>query len=257
MTGFWRDFLTGLTDLLFPPSVRCAVCGRETAHPTLAFCPTCLSRLPFLTPPLCSRCGRLLRLATRREICPECERERLFFSRARAVCLYDGPARAYLQEVKIRRSLVLARALAGLLARYAREESGLFRAYAVIVPVPLHRERETERGFNQAAVMATAVGEALRRPVLDGILIRTRPTEAQRRLDRRERRENVQGAFRVTMPAALAGRRILLLDDILTTGYTASECARAMLRAGAVEIGVLTLTNGSLEENWSTGGENR
>ncbi|MGQ9779230.1 MAG: double zinc ribbon domain-containing protein [Bacillota bacterium] len=253
MAGLWREILTGLGDLLFPPPLRCAVCGREMARSEVNLCPDCLSRLPFLTPPLCTRCGRLIRLgAARREICPECERERLFFARARAVCLYDGPARAYLHEVKFRRSLTLARALAGLLALYAREEKELFHPYEVIVPVPLHAEREMERGFNQAAVMATAVGEALRRPVLNGVLIRSRQTEAQSRLDRRGRRENVRGAFRVTVPAAIAGRRALLIDDIMTTGYTASECARVMLRAGAVEIGVLTLANGSLDEDWCT-----
>ncbi|MCL6548284.1 MAG: ComF family protein [Alicyclobacillus sp.] len=254
MVGFLRDLAIGLGDLFFPRPEPCAICDRAAARPMVGLCADCLSRLPFLAPPLCERCGRLLRFeAANRRICAECERERLFFARARAVCLYEGPARAYLHEVKFRRSLSLARALAGLLAVYAREERDLLRGYEVIVPVPLHSRREEERGFNQAAVMAGAVGEALRRPVLAGVLLRTRQTEAQSRLDRKARRENVRGAFRVALPSALVGRRALLVDDIMTTGYTASECARVMLRAGALEIGLLTLANGSLDEEWLEG----
>ncbi|MGE5550160.1 MAG: ComF family protein [Bacteroidota bacterium] len=251
---FWRELQRGLTELVFPPLERCAVCDRDALRPTLALCRDCLRRLPFLAPPLCSRCGRLLRLCAARDgACRECARERFFFSRARAVCLYEGAARAYLHEVKFHRSLPLARALAGVLAAYVREQGG-FQSYEAILPVPLHARREAERGFNQAAVLAGAVGAVLHRPVVMEAAARIRQTETQSRLDRERRRENVKAAFSIVDPGAVTGRRVLLIDDILTTGYTASECARALLRAGAVEVGVLTLANGVLEDQWLTDG---
>jgi len=250
---FWRELWDGCTELVFPAVESCAVCDRKAIGPSLGLCPTCLRRLPFITPPICACCGRLLRLeAADGGSCRECTRERLFFARARAVCLYEGPARAYLHEVKFHRSQRLVRALAGVFATYVREQGG-FRYYQAVLPVPLHARRQAERGFNQAAVMAQAVGAVLRRPVYMDNLTRARQTETQSQLDREQRRENVRGAFRIIDPSVLAGLRILLIDDILTTGYTASECARAILRAGAKEVGVLTLANGVLDEDWRGG----
>ena len=248
--GIWQDFWRGLVDLVYPPPIFCAVCGREAIGAELSLCRDCLRRLPIIAPPICDRCGRLLRLcATAGGTCRECARESFFFMRARAVCLYDGPVRAYLHEVKFRRSLPLALALAGVLASYAREQR-IFREAELLVPVPLDPIKQAERGFNQAAVLAEAVGKVLRRPVMGKALARTRQTETQSRLDRDRRRQNVHGAFRVSVPAVVAGRRILLIDDILTTGFTASECARILLRAGAAEVTVLTFANGILEEIW-------
>ena len=101
-------------------------------------------------------------------------------------------------------------------------------------------------------MLANAVGAVLHRPVAMEVVARTRQTETQSRLDRERRRENVHSAFSVVEPGRVAGRRALLIDDILTTGYTASECARALLRAGAIEVGVLTLANGVIEGQWLT-----
>ncbi len=249
----WRDLWRGVGDLVFPPPERCAVCDNEAVRPSVRLCADCLRRLPFLRPPLCERCGRMLRLCAAQDgSCRECSHERLFFSRARAACLYEGPARAYLHEVKFHRSSPLTTALADVLAAYVREQGG-FRWYQVVVPVPLHAQRETERGFNQAAILAAAVARTLRRPFCREAVIRTRQTEAQSRLARDKRLQNVQGAFCVVDPSTLSGRRVLLVDDILTTGYTASECARVILRSGAIEVGVLTLANGVPDDAWLQG----
>ncbi|MGE5529491.1 MAG: ComF family protein [Patescibacteria group bacterium] len=250
MRGLWLDFRRGLAELIFPPAPVCAVCDRDAAGPRLGLCRECLGRLPMLGPPLCGSCGRMLRLCAAADgTCRECARERFYFSHARAACLYDGAARSYLHEVKFGRSLPLARALADVLAQFVREER-CFGGYDAIVPVPLHYAKEAERGFNQAEIMAQAVGGVLRRSVLREVLIRTRRTEAQNRLDRNRRRTNVHGAFKVVEPACLQGRKILLVDDILTTGYTVSECARMLLRAGARVVDVLTLANGVIENDW-------
>ncbi|MGE5599006.1 MAG: ComF family protein [Bacteroidota bacterium] len=247
--GFWQDLLHGLTDLVFPPMRRCAVCDRETGA-RLPFCRGCLERLPLIAPPICRRCGRMLRLCASADgTCRECARESFYFQQARAACLYEGPVREYLHQVKFHRSYDMAVALADLLAVFVREE-GTFRRYQAVVPVPLHGRREAERGFNQAAVLARAVAGVLSRPLLPRAVVRFRPTETQSRLGRERRRDNVRDAFQAAEPGLLRGRRILLVDDIMTTGYTVSECARAILRAGAVEVGVLTLANGVLDDQW-------
>jgi ComF family protein len=248
--GFLRNLWHGVADLVFPRPELCAVCGRDDSHPALGVCDRCLRRLPFIIPPICGRCGRMLRLcAAEDNSCRECAREKFYFTKARAVCVYEGAARAYLHDVKFRRAQPLARALAAILAAHAREH-GEFRRYEVIVPVPLHSRRLQERGFNQAEVLARAVGASLRRPVHPEALLRQQYTQFQSKLGMERRRENVHKAFRAAVPDCLAGRRVLLIDDILTTGYTASECASAILRAGAREVGVLTLANGVFEENW-------
>ena len=248
--GFWDDAWQGMLDLIFPPAGRCAVCDRDAVRPSLGLCADCLRRLPFIAPPICEQCGRLLRLCAAQDgSCRECAKERFFFSRARAACLYEGPTRSYLHEVKFNRSYDLGKALAGIMAAFVAEQGG-FRRYQVVLPVPLHPERQADRGFNQADLMARAVAAELRRPVHVAAVTRTRQTETQSRLDRERRRKNVYDAFRVVEPGLLAGRRVLLIDDILTTGFTASECARSILRGGAVDVGVLTLANGVLEEIW-------
>jgi ComF family protein len=111
----------------------------------------------------------------------------------------------------------------------------------LLVPVPLSRAREQERGFNQAALLARRVGRAWDVPVHPGALVRSVDTRAQTELSGRERRHNVRGAFRVERPRAVAGRHIIIVDDILTTGSTAGACALALRRAGAVTVGVVTV----------------
>jgi ComF family protein len=114
----------------------------------------------------------------------------------------------------------------------------------VVLPVPLHPVRERERGFNQAWLLADALARSWRIPTHRRALIRVRQTETQTHLDREERMANLRGAFAVRRPDAVAGRRVLLMDDVLTTGSTASECARILREAGARSVLVLTLARG-------------
>jgi ComF family protein len=107
--------------------------------------------------------------------------------------------------------------------------------------VPLHPRRERERGFNQASLLARRVGRAWRCPVADGVLARTVPTPSQTELDARARRANVRGAFRLRRPERIVGRHVVLVDDILTTGATLSECARCLREGGAARVGALTV----------------
>jgi len=168
--------------------------------------------------------------------CRRCEAEA--FTAARACGLYEGALRAAVLRLKTE-PRVGAR-LAGLLDE-ARRRAPLDAA-TVVVPVPLHPERERGRGFNQAALLARALARRAGLPLDEWSLARVEHAERHRAgMDRRARRETVEGAFRVVRPRLVAGRSVLLVDDVFTTGATASACAAALKAAGAAEVFVLTV----------------
>jgi ComF family protein len=156
------------------------------------------------------------------------------FDWARAAGVYAGPLRDAVQRFKFGRRPALARPLAALVLEQC---AAAVPDGAVLVPVPLARERERERGFNQAALLAERLAAGLRAPLRTRWLARTRATPPQTALNATERRVNVRGAFVASTSAA--GIDIVLIDDVLTTGATAAECARALRAAGARSVGVL------------------
>ena len=173
-------------------------------------------------------------------ICGLCQRARPPFQRAVAFGSYDGALRELLHLLKYERVKPAARMLATLLATAARQ---LGLKEATVVPVPLHRARTRDRGFNQSEMIAVAVVRELRGGFVleSSVLARKRPTVSQTGLTRHQRRANIRGAFEVRHAERIAGRDVLLVDDVLTTGTTASECARVLLRAGARQVFVATV----------------
>jgi ComF family protein len=194
----------------------------------------------------CSRCGWPFpdceaAAGTERPLCQRCRESEDHFRLARAVLRYrtDGTARAAILQAKHGRRLSLLRHLAWLLAAEAPRHLSL-AGWDGLVPVPLHWRRRWERGFNQAEVLARAVGRRHGLPVLRRALVRLRPTPMQQG-DAEARRRNVREAFAVRTPRAVRERRLLLVDDVFTTGATVNACARVLLDAGATEVGVLAL----------------
>jgi ComF family protein len=225
--------LRGLVDLLYPPA--CQVCRSPGQYP---LCPRCAERFPLIKPPFCQKCGKPLHgppdlLFT----CIPCRRRRWGFARARSVGVYDGTLRDAIHALKFRRCADMAVPLGTLLAELIAADQEL--QPDVIVPVPLHPVRLRERGFNQSALLAAQAGRYLERSVDVDTIRRTRPTASQTGLPASERRSNVRGAF-VAAPG-LPARRVLLIDDVMSTGSTARECARVLRRAGAGEVVVATL----------------
>jgi ComF family protein len=174
-------------------------------------------------------------------LCQRCRETDDLFTLARAVLRYreGGIARAAILLCKHGGRLSLLRHLADLLAREAPEYLAI-EAWDGLVPVPLHWGRRLRRGFNQSEILARAVGRRHRLPVLGGLLRRVRPTPPQQG-NADARHANVRDAFAVPVTAVVAGRRLLLVDDVFTTGATANACAQPLLAAGAVEVGILTL----------------
>ena len=227
-----------LLDLVLPP--RCPACAEETARPT-ALCATCWAALTFLDAPWCRICGLPFELDPGPDtVCATCARARPPYDRARAVLLYDAPSKELILPFKHADRTDLAPTLAGLMAGPCAES---LADVDLLVPVPLHRGRLFRRRYNQAALLALALGRRAGVPVRCDVLLRRRATRSQGQFGPAGRRRNLAGAFETPTArrASVAGRRIGLIDDVLTTGATAASCARVLRRAGAAHIAVMTL----------------
>jgi ComF family protein len=203
---------------------KCVGCGRHGDW----LCAGCADAVHWLKPPLCDCCGREIGAGSR---CQECARERPRIDGIRACSRFEGAIRQAIHRLKYGGQRSLAQPLAELQVQVARQ---LPRADAV-VPVPLHPARERRRGYNQSALLATELAGLMGLP-LEPAARRVRETEDQVKLDRRARQANVKGAFACLDPSAIAGRRLLLVDDVCTTGSTLLACAEPMLRAGAAGV---------------------
>jgi ComF family protein len=200
-------------------------------------CPRCLGEIELIPQPYCSCCGAPFRGGVGLEhLCQECLLNPPPFSRARAAALYEGVVLQAIHRLKYQRQLIYARFLGQLLAASPARE--LAAGADLLVPVPLHPRRLRWRGFNQALLLARAFPSI---PLGRDVLVRRRPTLPQLKLSPIQRQTNVKGAFLVPEPATVAGKTVLLVDDVYTTGATAKECARALNRAGVGRVEVLTL----------------
>ncbi len=228
-------------DLVFP--ALCPVCEASLAEGRRdPLCGACWAAMPRLAPPWCERCGLPFRALTPMPPaapapCGPCRADPPAWDWARSGAEYEGVVRDAIHAFKFEGKRALARPLAALVL----EQAGGWPAadLAALVPVPLARARERARGFNQAALLAERLAAGLRLPVRPRWLTRARATAPQSDLGAAERHANVRGAFAAA--PAVAGRHVIVVDDVLTTGATVAECARALRAAGAVRVGVLTV----------------
>jgi ComF family protein len=221
-------------DLVLPP--RCPGCG-DIVDGDDRFCAACFAQLLFLGPPQCACCGDPLPHDTGPDAqCGACLAAPPPYDRARAALAYGGPARTVVLALKHGRRLHLAR----LMARAMLRAAGTLPAEALIVPVPSHRWRLWQRGFNQAALIAGQLARQGGHRLAVDALERVKPTPLTRGLNRRQRQKNAEGAFRVARPGLVRDRPVVLIDDVMTTGATVSACAARLKQAGARHVEVLT-----------------
>lgn len=232
-----RGCLDATVGLVYPPT--CIACGGATGTPH-TLCAACWNGLALIERPYCERLGLPFALdhGTGAMLSPRAIADPPVFARARAVTRYDATARKLVQRLKYHDRLDLARAMGAMMRAAGRE---LVAEADFVVPVPLHRMRLWRRRFNQAALLGAQVSRG-GPPCVPALLDRVKRTRSQVGLTRAGRAENLQGAFRASEAARarLAGKRVLLVDDVMTTGATANAAARALMRGGARAVDVLT-----------------
>lgn len=236
--AWFRPAAKHVLDMLLPPN--CLACD-AAVEAEGQFCLTCFRQANFISAPLCRQCGVPFPFAAAAAEgrCPVCAAMPPAFRLARAALRYDALSQRLILPFKHADRTEAARGLALLMARAGK---ALLEEADLLVPVPLHRTRLRQRRYNQSALLAGVLGRIAKRPVFRDGLVRGRATLPLGKLGFTERRAELDGAIAVR-PAnlpRLAGRKILLIDDVMTSGATANACAVALLGAGAAQVDVLT-----------------
>lgn len=222
-----------LIDFLLPR--LCCGCGDRVMAPELLVCPDCVKAIPPLIQPVCGRCGCPDARVKDADTCTNCPTGVIWFSRARAATGFAGTAQTAVFRLKYQGRTEYADFLGDAMVKeflVDRDPGNV----GLILPVPLHSTRQRSRGFNQSALLGRHIASHLQVPFDPKVLKRTRPTITQTRLKKKQRRQNVLGAFQCIKPGLVCGKHILLVDDVYTTGSTLNECARVLIDAGAASV---------------------
>jgi ComF family protein len=232
VTDFIKSAACGVLDIIYPPF--CLLCEADADY----LCEECLDKITFIDVPVCPKCGYPKPVPGR---CADCLVRDLSFDAARSAALFDGALRDAIHLFKYSGKIVLAEPLAKVMVDHW---PGFGTSVDLVVPVPLHRARLNERGFNQSEELGRRLAGALGMPFGPRVVERIRNTRHQTNLPLDERTDNVAGAFRVKHQRAVRGKRVLVIDDVMTTGSTASAVADALESAGASRVMVYTLARG-------------
>lgn len=231
MLSFVRDIFNGVADLIYPPF--CCSCGKGGDS---YLCAKCIEEIRFIDHQHCRTCGT----PTEKTTCPECEGREYAFERAASVGVYEGALTKAIHTFKYDNRIALADRLAELMAMgYANARFP--ERVDLVIPVPVHRSRLVERGFNQAEELAVRFCRLKRLPYRKDVLIKKKKTPHQVELSQEMRYSNVKNVFAVRNSETVRGKRILLIDDVFTTGSTLSESAQVLMDAGAAGVYVYTL----------------
>ncbi|MCB6992728.1 ComF family protein [bacterium 210820-DFI.6.37] len=232
-------------EALYPSSIYCVSCGSIIdATRNYALCDACAEKLHWLGQKTCSRCGKILNEEDRHDLCWDCRQFAHDFDRSYTCVQYGLYERGILMDYKYRGKSYIGRKLGDILYdRISLEEE----VFDLIVPVPMHRKKEAKRGYNQAKIMAAQLARRMKLPCAAGLLERVRETLPMKGLGAFERHMNLEGAFRISRQShyELKEKRILLVDDIYTTGSTLDACSKVLRQAGAGRICGLTFACGA------------
>jgi len=241
-----NKFFNDLINFIF--SANCRTCAEPFSSLKERYiCQKCFSRIEFITPPYCDKCGKVLVESfseIEKPLCKECQTVKRYFYKARGVGVYEDILRESIHIFKFEKKKGIHKPLGELLVNYLKEQHpDLISQIDYIIPVPLHRKRLKLRGFNQAQLLSIYISKYFNLP-LNFDLKRIRYTIPQMSLSREERLENIKGAFEVKNYKAIVGKTLLLVDDIFTTGATVNECSQVLIKRGVKQVFVLTLARG-------------
>lgn len=236
-----KDLYHGFLDLLYPPDLS----ANHLKTMTFPTEPVCLKPggIALNHPPFCLKCSRQLK-DIQKNLCANCRRFPPEFDFAWCASPYTDPLKKYIHEFKYYQKTMHRHFFGRLMVHFVRRFDLDIEQFDMIVAIPLHPARLRERGYNQSALLAGQLAKTFSIPHKEGLLRKTRPTRNQVDLLRKERFTNILGAFTIKSQSDIGGKNILLIDDILTTGATASEAARALKENGAEVVGVFTLSAG-------------
>ena len=240
-----RNIFSGLLDILYPR--HCFACDKSLHEEKNSYiCEDCLEKINGSETKRCTKCGFELGqgIAFSSKGCPECENTSLRFERSFFVSDNKGPLRNLIHQFKYHKHVCLIKPLGDLLIGLLRQD--IIPEIDVVVSVPLNWKKKQKRGFNQSELMAKRICKELSLPISINNLRRVKNTLSQTQLSRLQRQKNVNGAFKVKEPEMFLKKNVLLVDDVLTTGITASECARHLKNAGAKKVYLLALARSRL-----------
>jgi len=233
------NMLSGLIDLIYPKV--CEICDVKLGLDENILCKACLRKVILNTPPLCAKCAR--RLPFKKPLCFECKGRHSYLKQVWAWGIYDGTLKKCLHIFKHKKRKYIIEPFIGQIRSFAEQE-GILKSIDMLVPVPLHPSNERDRTYNQAEIIAKILALRPGKPVVHA-LKKTKKTELQHFLSRRERKRNIENAFKAMDPGSLQGKSVLLVDDIFTTGATMNECARTLRQAGARYVYGFALARGN------------
>ena len=231
--NIYRAFLASL----YPKKRRCALCGVEDSR---YFCSLCASGIEFINDRKCLKCGKGLEDNYSDSICLQCRGSNFIFNTAYSSFYYTASGKELIHKIKYEGLKPLAKVLAKYMLNIIVEEN---IEGDVIVPVPIHKDKEEFRGFNQSYLIAEHLSRYISLPMWPA-LIRSKATKEQYKLDKLERKINVNNAFSPNLLYNVINKRVLLIDDVFTTGNTVNECSKVLKKSGAVEIYVITAASG-------------
>ena len=231
-------------DFAFP---HICICCDKSIDKEKIFCNECFSKITFMQGTLCYRCGKKLPLLPTNEktLCANCLKKRPTYDKARSVFQYNAISKNCILKFKNTGKIEYVHQFVALLEQAGKD---LFLETDIIMPVPMHWKRKVSRGYNQAGLLGKFLSKKTKIPYNEEILIRFKHTPKQEKKTNKERHKNVKNAFLIKNPEKIKNKKILLIDDVLTTGATMNACAKELKKAGAQAVFVLTLAQTSKED---------
>jgi len=225
MTSITKRIQETVTNALFPR--KCPLCG-SFLTPVERICARCADNLVYINRPICARCGKPI-------FDCECREGDYIFERSVSPFVYTKAARSGIHRLKFDKKESSAVFFAKMMALVVKREYSDYNIH-IVTSVPLHRDSEAKRGFNQSALLANGIAKDLELKVNNNILVKSAKNAVQHSLSRQDKLRNVKDVYRVARPDLIHNRTVLLCDDVMTTGSTLNECARVLLEAGAARV---------------------